>query len=167
MGCAASIRVGAATPFVIDAGPTQRKTHVFLGGACNPTTWRQQIAMPRFDAAGVVYYNPQVAEWHDGLIQLENDAKNTADTLLFVINDETRGVMSMTEATYYIGKGRQVVLVLADYTGDTVDVAKDINRGRAFIADVVNNEDHMKHLKMFATIDAAVEHLCDLHGSRG
>ena len=45
MGCAASIRVGAATPFVIDAGPTQRKTHVFLGGACNPTTWRQQIAM--------------------------------------------------------------------------------------------------------------------------
>ena len=33
---------------------------VFLGGACNPTTWRQDIAMPMLDAAGISYYNPQV-----------------------------------------------------------------------------------------------------------
>jgi hypothetical protein len=33
---------------------------VFLGGSCNPTTWRQDIAMPTFDDKEVKYYNPQV-----------------------------------------------------------------------------------------------------------
>lgn len=33
---------------------------VFLGGACNPTTWRRDIAMPYLDAHGISYYNPQV-----------------------------------------------------------------------------------------------------------
>ena len=33
---------------------------VFLGGSCNPTTWRKDIAMPLLEAGGVTYYNPQV-----------------------------------------------------------------------------------------------------------
>ena len=32
---------------------------VFLGGSCNPTTWRQDIAMPLLDKNAVHYYNPQ------------------------------------------------------------------------------------------------------------
>lgn len=31
---------------------------VFLGGACNPTTWRQDTAIPFLDAVGISYYNP-------------------------------------------------------------------------------------------------------------
>ena len=37
------------------------REEVFLGGSCNPTTWRQDIAMPLLDKNGVNYYNPQVA----------------------------------------------------------------------------------------------------------
>jgi hypothetical protein len=33
---------------------------VFLGGSCNPTTWRRGIAMPILEEAGVPFYNPQV-----------------------------------------------------------------------------------------------------------
>ena len=35
---------------------------VFLGGSCNPTTWRRDIAMPLMEQSGVLYYNPQVEE---------------------------------------------------------------------------------------------------------
>jgi hypothetical protein len=35
-------------------------TGVFLGGSCNPTTWRTDIAIPSFAKHGIKYYNPQV-----------------------------------------------------------------------------------------------------------
>lgn len=35
---------------------------VFLGGACNPTSWRKDIAIPMLEQAGITYYNPQVRE---------------------------------------------------------------------------------------------------------
>lgn len=38
-----------------------RPAEVFLGGACNPTTWRHSIAIPFFELRGVSYYNPQVS----------------------------------------------------------------------------------------------------------
>lgn len=31
---------------------------VFLGGSCNPTTWRKDLAVPYFQEAGVTFYNP-------------------------------------------------------------------------------------------------------------
>ena len=34
---------------------------MFLGGSCNPTTWRKDIAIPAFEAAAIGdahYYNP-------------------------------------------------------------------------------------------------------------
>jgi len=31
---------------------------VFLGGSCNPTTWRSDIAIPFFKQHGITYYNP-------------------------------------------------------------------------------------------------------------
>ncbi|VDL96161.1 unnamed protein product [Schistocephalus solidus] len=31
---------------------------VFLGGACNPTTWRQKHAIPFLEEAGINFYNP-------------------------------------------------------------------------------------------------------------
>ena len=33
---------------------------VFLGGSCNPTTWRKSIVIPELEANGITYYNPQV-----------------------------------------------------------------------------------------------------------
>lgn len=31
---------------------------VFLGGSCNPTTWRVDIAIPMLKKMGITYYNP-------------------------------------------------------------------------------------------------------------
>lgn len=31
---------------------------VFLGGSCNPTTWRKDVAIPYLQEAGVSFYNP-------------------------------------------------------------------------------------------------------------
>ena len=50
---------------------------VFLGGSCNPTTWRQDVAIPTLGRARVTYYNPVSIEldmvllkWSKQLIQL-------------------------------------------------------------------------------------------------
>lgn len=31
---------------------------VFLGGSCNPTTWRADVAIPTLDKLGISFYNP-------------------------------------------------------------------------------------------------------------
>ena len=42
---------------------TQRSTtsayDIFLGGSCNPTTWRQDQAIPHFKGKDITFYNPQ------------------------------------------------------------------------------------------------------------
>ncbi|GBP66779.1 hypothetical protein EVAR_48186_1 [Eumeta japonica] len=32
---------------------------VFLGGSCNPTTWRSDIAIPMLKQMGITYFNPR------------------------------------------------------------------------------------------------------------
>jgi hypothetical protein len=39
---------------------------VFLGGSCNPTMWRKDVAIPAFEKFGVPFYNPQVENWSPG-----------------------------------------------------------------------------------------------------
>lgn len=116
---------------------------VFLGGSCNPTTWRADVAMPALDEAGVTYYNPQVDDWHDGLVALEAAAKEESEILLFVIDGQTRALVSVLEATEYICTGRDVVLVIIDVE-DGTDIngqvitgreLKDVNRVRAYLRD--------------------------------
>lgn len=34
------------------------KVEVFLGGSCNPTTWRADVAIPELDKLGISFYNP-------------------------------------------------------------------------------------------------------------
>ena len=77
---------------------------VFLGGACGCTTWRKEIAVPLLEAGGVTYYNPQVEDWNPDLMAAEMYAKKHCKVLLFVINDETRGVASMIEAAALMKK---------------------------------------------------------------
>jgi sodium-dependent dicarboxylate transporter 2/3/5 len=31
---------------------------VFLGGSCNPTTWRADVAIPALQKLGISFYNP-------------------------------------------------------------------------------------------------------------
>ena len=87
---------------------------VFLGGACNPTTWRQDTAMPMLDSMEISYYNPQVEDWSPDLMEIEAVAKAGAKFLLMVIGTKTRAIASMVEAAELVLSDRNVPLVITD-----------------------------------------------------
>ncbi|XP_042881733.1 uncharacterized protein LOC122259190 isoform X2 [Penaeus japonicus] len=93
------------------------KYEVFLGGSCNPTTWRQNVAIPMLKDQGISFYNPQVSHWEEALVELEYQAKQTASVLFFVLDRATRNVASMIEAAYMAGCRRKLVVVMDSYTG--------------------------------------------------
>nr|CAH0111335.1 unnamed protein product [Daphnia galeata] len=94
------------------------KYQVFLGGSCNPTTWRQDIAIPLLKNWGLTYFNPQqVPQWGPELIEKEHQAKQTADVLFFVIDRQTRSVATIVEAAYYTAAQKTFVLVIHPLDG--------------------------------------------------
>ncbi|XP_011860932.1 PREDICTED: uncharacterized protein LOC105558055 isoform X2 [Vollenhovia emeryi] len=95
---------------------------VFLGGSCNPTTWRSDIAIPTLQNLGITYYNPQVSQWGPELIAQEYEAKQTARVLLFVIDNQTRNSAGIIEAAQLAATRREsLVLVIYPYRqGQTI-----------------------------------------------
>ena len=145
---------------------------VFLGGACNPTTWRRDVAIPALNRAGITYYNPQVDDWKPELMELEARAKERASWLLFVITDATRGIASMVEAAELVADPKishRVVLVVRDVKaaaaagndgssppeGFAPEEAKDINRGRAYLRELCAR----KGVRVHASLDDALERI--------
>lgn len=89
---------------------------VFLGGSCNPTTWRADVAIPTLNQLGISFYNPQVSDWTPDLIELEHRAKEKARVLFFVMDSETRATAGSIEAAHISGLNtKQLVLVLHPY----------------------------------------------------
>eukprot|EP00937_MAST-01D_sp_MAST-1D-sp2_P007656 g7656.t1 len=135
---------------------------VFLGGSCNPTTWRRDTAIPLLTRAGVPFYNPQVDDWTPELVQIEAEAKEKAEVLLFVIDGQTRALASIVEASEYICRGRHVVLSIVDIAPGTafggeepVGAAelKDLNRQRSYLRDVATRHG--------ITFSSSVQGACD------
>lgn len=93
------------------------KYEVFLGGSCNPTTWRQKVAIPMLKDHGISFYNPQVSHWEEALVEVEYQAKQTASVVFIVLDRHTRNVASMVEAAYMAGCRRKLVVVMDSYTG--------------------------------------------------
>ncbi|XP_044727662.1 uncharacterized protein LOC123291437 [Chrysoperla carnea] len=93
----------------------QTKYEVFLGGSCNPTTWRADTAIPTLNSWGISYYNPQVPSWSPELIQIEHHAKQSADVLLFVLDSETRCLAGMVEVAQLHAAQRCLVVVAFAY----------------------------------------------------
>ena len=125
---------------------------IFLGGSCNPTTWRRDIAIPTLEAAGITseyYYNPQVDDWTPDLVQKEAVAKAGADILFFVVDEQTRAIASMIEiaehATTALAHGKYVVVTInnvpegIEIAGEAIPPKqlKDLNRARRYLADVI------------------------------
>lgn len=97
---------------------SQSEQHeIFLGGSCNPTTWRQDEAIPLLKNLGISFYNPQVAHWCHELIEQEHQAKQTAHVLFYVIDNRTRNVVGIIEAANFAGSNRKLVLVVNPYNG--------------------------------------------------
>jgi len=89
---------------------------VFLGGSCNPTTWRKEIVIPELKRLGITYYNPQVDHWAPELIELENQAKQNCEILFFVVDNQTRAIASMMEVAFIAATKRKLILVISDFT---------------------------------------------------
>lgn len=103
---------------------------VFLGGSCNPTTWRKDSAIPFFEQRGIAFFNPQIDDWYAEFEeQVERPAKDKADVVLMYVDGQTRGVASMIEAVSLAGQGRQVVVVLNDIE-DGLDIRGQVVTGR-------------------------------------
>jgi raw len=142
--------------------PSQSATHaahrldVFLGGSCNPTTWRHDIAIPMLDRAGVTYYNPQADNWSPELVDVETRAKDHADQLLFVIDSDTRAIASILEATEAICTDRAVSLVVKNVDPvrrpEFESEAKDLNRARAYLRDLATRH----NVRVYPSVTAAV-----------
>ena len=124
-----------------------KQVQVFLGGSCNPTTWREDVAIPTFESKGISYYNPQVDNWTPDLAVVEAEQKESAQVLLFVIDAATRAIASILEATEYICRGRVVVLSITDVPEGSsfpgadpasANELKDINRGRCYLREVAD-----------------------------
>lgn len=125
------------------------KYEVFLGGSCNPTTWRRDKAIPFFKSKSISSYNPQVAQWGPELIELENQAKQNADVMFFVIDNQTRSVASMIEAAHIAGTRRKLILVVHSFENTdaiifgeaiTEKELKDLQQGQRYLRDLVERE---------------------------
>lgn len=105
------------------------------------------------------------------MIAAEARAKEECDVLLFVIDNKTRAIASMLEATEYILRQRGVVLVILDLAPDTIidgeliggRQLKDLNRARAFLCDIAAR--HQKNCDVFDSIESAVNHVIWSHPS--
>jgi raw len=138
--------------------------HVFLGGECGKSTYRQRIAIPRLREAGITFFNPQVAEgeWHHGLIELEAVAKDNAVQILIVIGGATRAGASILEAEEYVCYGSFVHLVIDNMPDGTVidghvvtgRELEDVNRMREYLRSVVKRR--RPHLPVHDNVDDAV-----------
>ncbi|KAK7867197.1 hypothetical protein R5R35_008388 [Gryllus longicercus] len=125
------------------------KYEVFLGGSCNPTTWRHDIAIPMLKRLGITYYNPQVSHWGPELIELEHQAKQNAAVLFFVIDNQTRSVASIIEAAHMSGRHRKLILVIHAYEGPgqkiwgesiSPEEFEDLTTGQMVLQDLVERQ---------------------------
>jgi hypothetical protein len=143
-------------------GAENKNKDVFLGGSCNPTKWRKEIAIPLLNQYNISYYDPQVEDWYEELVQIEENAKKNAKVLLFVIDNQTRAIASMIEAAFYAGIGRKVVLVIDNFVGDeTVNGIEskefnDLNRGRKYLKGMIE-KNNLEKVYIEETISSAVD----------
>merc|ERR1711998_408305 len=152
------------TPMDNNATMNGEKPFVFLGGSCNPTTWRIEDARPRLQQTQTGYFNPQVDEWFPELMEVEFKAKQLAAVNLFVIDSETRALMSMMEAVELITTGRNVALAVLNVNPgqrigeDSLGLAetKDLNRARGYLCDVAKRFGIEVHSSVTEAVEDAI-----------
>ncbi|GFS15995.1 RalBP1-associated Eps domain-containing protein [Elysia marginata] len=138
---------------------------VFLGGSCGcpkkPSTWRHDVAIPFLKKENITFYNPQVNTWRPELVELEDRAKNVAELLFFVIDNNTRSVASLCEIAYLVGCKRQIIVVFLGFDEAVEEVSlekttdrekMDIARARNVLMDIIERNS----IPVFSDIQAAL-----------
>jgi raw len=154
------------------------KKQVFLGGSCNPTTWRADISIPALVAANAGFYNPQIADWSEqnaryksegiagGIAEVEAKAKADSQELLFVIDGQTRAIASMIEVTENVVAGRSIALVVTNIPDNTAiggqvitgSELKDLNRARTYLLELAGR---YPNAKVFPNVESATAHVIE------
>ncbi|XP_048005066.1 uncharacterized protein LOC125240919 isoform X2 [Leguminivora glycinivorella] len=119
---------------------------VFLGGSCNPTTWRKEIAIPKLKKMGITYFNPQVENWSTELMEREHRAKSDARALLFVLDSETRAIAASVEAALIAATPKLLLLVMRPYS-----------RHQKIAQESITDEEYIELSRARATLKEAVE----------
>lgn len=125
---------------------------VFLGGSCNPTTWRQVKAIPYLEQHGISYFNPQVDDWNEEFAAKENKAKEEAKINFFVIENQTRGTMSLAEICYLIGRGKMLVISM-DFE---CHPCSEINLAREYVKKLAQESSLSKVSIFYENIESAI-----------
>ncbi|KAK3769130.1 hypothetical protein RRG08_067107 [Elysia crispata] len=150
---------------------------VFLGGSCGcskkPSTWRHDEAIPFLKKENITFYNPQVNTWRPELVELEDRAKNVAELLFFVIDNNTRSVASLCEIAYLVGCKRQIIVVFSGFDEAVEEVSlekttdkekMDIARARNVLMDIIERNSIPVFCDIQAALRCAAVHL--KHGIR-
>jgi hypothetical protein len=94
---------------------------IFWGGSCDPTTWRTDEAIPFANKMGYKGFNPQDPNWHEDINPpRERKAKAEAHLHFFVIDRQTRALVSIVEAIALILKRANLILVIQDMQRGTM-----------------------------------------------
>ncbi|XP_032452097.1 uncharacterized protein LOC100121856 isoform X2 [Nasonia vitripennis] len=131
------------------AGSKRMEYEVFLGGSCNPTTWRTDIAIPALQSLGITYFNPQVAQWGPELVAQEYEAKKTARVLFFVIDDRTRNTAGIIEAAGLAGTRREsLVIVIHPY-----------RQGQSIFGETLSNQEYYELMNGLMVLQYLMERM--------
>ena len=88
--------------------------HIFLGGTCNGSTWRDDFV--KLIAPDYTWYNPVVEDWTPECKIKEDIEKSNCDMMLYVITPKLTGVYSIAEVMYDSCKRpKNTILVVLDY----------------------------------------------------
>lgn len=72
----------------------KESAHVFLGGACGASKWREELIIPRLTCT---YFNPVVPDWTEECYQNELRHRELDDICLYVLSPKTKGLYSIAE----------------------------------------------------------------------
>ncbi|KAF6033077.1 hypothetical protein EB796_008658 [Bugula neritina] len=149
-----------------------QKYDVFLGGSCggrkSPTTWRKDVAIPLLTENEITFFNPQVETWTQDLIYKENKAKENSDWLLFMLETNTRGIVSLVEVAYLVGSGRSVLFILQKEREEGKICIKEDEVSKLERDDIVTAQQTLNTLirqhdtcQYFSVLEKGLNHLID------
>lgn len=147
----------------------RKRVQVFLGGSCNPTRWRMDIAIPFLEKYGITYYNPQVDQWIPEMIEMERKAKDDARILFFVIDDQTRSIVSMIEVAYLVGIRRmrkRLILTINDFSITSTNILmtnelemKRLNKGHCLLRTLFTTSNLTFHSNLMDSLNYLIHQL--------
>lgn len=141
-------------------------TCIGLFGTCGNSKWRDDF-MKRYDDLGLEYFNPQVDDWHPGLVEDENRHLAEDEIILFPVTDETTAQGSLAEIGFSIrqalrmNRNRYFIFMIHDECKDpsaTEGQVDDSNRSRKLVKSKLMDEAEVCHnVLMVETLEEMLE----------